>query len=74
MAGVVGAPHTALHAPADGRTRSVPMKLLIEYTVVLASTLAAATLVAFGEPAQADLLMVQAASAEDWLGAVSCLR
>lgn len=50
------------------------MKLLIEYTVVLASTLAAATLVAFGEPAQADLLMVQAASAEDWLGAVSCLR
>ena len=38
------------------------------------TTLAAATLVAFGEPAQADLLMVQAASADEWLGAVSCLR
>jgi hypothetical protein len=51
------------------------MKLFFEYTVVLAGTLAAAALVAFGEPAQADLLMAQAAStSEAWLGASSCLR
>ena len=41
----------------------------------LASLLGAAALVAFGEPAQADLLMAQAAtSAEDWLGVAACLR
>ncbi|MBP6406945.1 MAG: hypothetical protein LCH79_04290 [Proteobacteria bacterium] len=51
------------------------MKLFFEYTVILAGTLAAAALVAFGEPAQADLLMAQAAtSAEDWLGVAACLR
>ncbi len=50
------------------------MKLFLEYTAVLACTLAAAALVAFGEPAQADLLMAQAASAEEWPGAASCLR
>lgn len=51
------------------------MKLFLEYTVVLAGTLAAAALVAFGEPARADLLMVQAAStSEEWLNTSSCLR
>jgi len=51
------------------------MKLVLEYTVILAGTLGAAVLVAFGEPAQADLLMAHAASApETLLGTVSCLR
>lgn len=51
------------------------MKLVFEYAAVLAGTLAAAVLVAFGEPAQADLRMAQAATAaEDWLGAASCRR
>ncbi len=51
------------------------MKLFIEYTMILAGTLAAAVLVAFGEPAQADLLMAQAATtATDAQDVAACLR
>lgn len=43
------------------------MKLFIEYTMVLACTLAAAVLVAFGEPARADLRVADAAVTADEL-------
>lgn len=52
------------------------MKLFIEYTMVLACTLAAAVLVAFGEPARADLLVADAASSADelFMSTQVCLR
>lgn len=43
------------------------MKLFVEYAMLLAGTLAVAVLVAFGEPAQADLRVVDAASAAQTL-------
>ncbi len=74
---LMGGPGRAQHTDMKRLSRAhleCLMKLFVEYTAVLAGTLLAAALVAFGEPAQADLRMAQAASAEEWLDTASCLR